>query len=142
MWSLQVIRDWGMRPRHHVPSNIELAGQLSADAFAHLLADTDAVLALTTAEQTMQRAGYEAVAYEKPLVTSDTVALRRYFTQGAVFVDPTDPNSLSAGVAMALQHRLELSKQMATLRRERSSDWNAGLATLKARLGIGAPSLG
>lgn len=124
--------------RHEFPSNLELAGHLSSDAYGRLLRESDAVLALTTAENTMQQAGYEALAYQKPLVTTDTAALRAYFTKGTVFVDPTDPDALAAGVTSALEHRAALSQDMAELRSQRALEWNDAVTELATRLGIGS----
>lgn len=128
----------GRRPaRRRLPANLELTGHLSTDAYAGLLRNSDAILALTTAENTMQQAGYEALAYQKPLVTSDTAALRTYFTKGTVFVDPTDPDALAAGVTAALEHCEALSKEMAALRSQRALDWSTAVTELATRLGIG-----
>jgi len=100
------------------------------------LRDSDVILALTTAENTMQQAGYEALAYQEPLLTSDTASLRTYFVTGTVFVDPSDPYALAAGVTAALEHRHALSQQMAVLQSQRFLDWNTAATELAARLGI------
>ncbi|HUC37651.1 MAG TPA: glycosyltransferase [Acidimicrobiales bacterium] len=124
---------------HRLPPNLRLPGRLSAATYADLLLDSDAVLALTTAECTMQRAAYEALAYEKPLVISDTHVLRHYFTTGAVFVDPRDPNSIADGIALALQRHQQLSKELASLRKQRAAEWGTALAGLKHRVEVGLP---
>ncbi|MGH9028529.1 MAG: glycosyltransferase, partial [Acidimicrobiales bacterium] len=129
----------GRTGRHPLPSNLRLAGQLRPDAYASLLRSSDVVLALTTAESTMQQAAYEAVAYGRPLVLSGTQALRDYFTSSAVFVDPRDPSSIADGVASALERGSELSSQSATLRDERAAQWRSELAGVIERLDDAGP---
>jgi len=105
----------GTLDRAALPPNVALTGYLDEKGYDALLGGSDVVLALTTAENTMQRAGYEAMAYDRALVTSDTQALRSYFTMGTVFVDPTDAGSLAGAVHDALADKDELEIEMRTL---------------------------
>ena len=58
----------------------------------------------------------------RPPTTSNTSALRRYFTRGTVFVDPT-PDSIAAGVEYALSHQAELRAEASALREEKYATW-------------------
>jgi glycosyltransferase involved in cell wall biosynthesis len=122
-----------------IPANLRLTGHLSAEAYANLLHSSAVVIALTTAQNTMQRAAYEALAYEKPLVTSDTTVLRDFYDSGALFANPRDPDSLTAAVVRALEDGPELSRQMTILRRRRAAEWEVSLATVVAKLETGLP---
>lgn len=68
------------------PANVIFTDYLSDDAYVDLLRESDLILVLTTSDHTMLCGCYEAVAMERPLVTSDFQVLRSYF-DGAVFVD-------------------------------------------------------
>jgi glycosyltransferase involved in cell wall biosynthesis len=84
--------------RESLPPNIRLTGFVPEEDYLSLLRGADAILVLTTEDHTMQRGGYEAVALEKPLITSDWPLLREVFGRGTVHVD----NS-AAGIAEAVR---------------------------------------
>ncbi|MGE3595688.1 MAG: glycosyltransferase [Dehalococcoidia bacterium] len=69
------------------PHNVVLTGYLPRDDYENLLRSVDGVMVLTTAQDNLMCGGYEAVAAGKPIVLSDTPALRRLFTKGAVFTE-------------------------------------------------------
>jgi hypothetical protein len=79
---------------------------------------------------------YEAVALGKPLVTSDTVALRNYFRMGTVYTKH-DPQSLAAAVTYALAHRERLAAEMEMLRLELARDWKRRRDALRRALQLG-----
>ena len=104
------------------PSNVEFTGFLSTGDFWSHVRDASAVLTLTTREDTILRGGWEAMFMERPLITSRTSALQRYFTRGTVFVDHT-PDSIAAGVADAMAHVGELQREARLLREEKYATW-------------------
>ena len=67
--------------------NVEFTGFLSDSQYVGLLRVSDAIISLTTLDHTMQRAAYEAVYLEKPVITSNFEILRRAFHLGTVHVD-------------------------------------------------------
>ena len=69
--------------------HVKFTGYINNEEYRSLLNSVDAVITLTRNEDTMQRAGSEAVSAGKPLITSDTKMLSNYFTKGTVFVDNT-----------------------------------------------------
>ncbi|MCW2585486.1 MAG: glycosyl transferase group 1 [Frankiales bacterium] len=71
-----------------VPSNVRLTGYLPRADYLDLIAGAPLVLALTTRKATMQRAAYEAVAAGRPVVASETAALRSYLGAGAHYATP------------------------------------------------------
>ena len=107
--------------RSNDASHVRFTGYLSDPEYAELLKRAHAIAALTTREMTMQRAGYEALAYGKPLVASDRAVLRDYFSRGTVFVED-DARSLAAGIGECVRRGEELSEQMRDLRAEKFAE--------------------
>jgi glycosyltransferase involved in cell wall biosynthesis len=79
-------------------------------------------MVLTTADDNLVCGGYEAVAAGKPLILSDTHALRALFRRGAVFT-----NNESAAIARAINTALRradaLRSEIKELSREMQVDW-------------------
>ena len=69
--------------------HVKFTGYINNEEYRSLIKNVDAIITLTTRENTMQRAGSEAVSAAKPLITSNTKMLRNYFTKGTIFVDNT-----------------------------------------------------
>jgi hypothetical protein len=59
---------------------------------------------------------------DQPLITSNSQALRGYFTRGAVFVDNTAAG-IAAGVTEALAREADLRHEMGALRVEKYFSW-------------------
>lgn len=119
------------------PSNLRFTGFLSEAEYAGLLRSADLVVVLTTHDHTMQRGAYEAVALEKPLVTSDWGILREAFSKGTVHV-ANDTESIRRGIDLALRDRERLAEEMKALRSEQRANFDAGLRDLLALLEGGA----
>jgi glycosyltransferase involved in cell wall biosynthesis len=113
-----------------VPSNVRLTGYLDDVGYRSLLEGAGAIVALTTRPLTMQRAGYEALAYGRPLIASDTDVLREFFTRGAVFAAPT-AESLAAALRDGRERADELAAEMLALRAERLAADEAAMAGLR-----------
>jgi hypothetical protein len=99
------------------PDNVRLTGYLSVPAYLGLLSAADAVLALTTQDQTFQTGGAEAVWLARPLILSDWPELRQVFTRGTVFV-PHTVEGLVAGVRVVQARQGELAADMRGLKGE------------------------
>ena len=93
------------------PSNVTFTGYLSNGDYEKLLNRSDVVVALTTRDLTMQRAGYEAFMARKPQVTSDFTTLKDFYEDCAIYVEPAEAVSIAAGVREALQRTDDLSKR-------------------------------
>jgi len=106
--------------RKAVPSNVRLTGFIPDREYLALLRGADAIMSLTREDHTMQRGGYEAVALEKPLITSDWPLLREVFSRGAVHVD-NSPASIVAAVRTIQQAPGAFREGMAALRRIRAA---------------------
>lgn len=120
----------------NAPDNIRLAGWLTDHDYTALMKAADGVLALTSRDHTMQRAGEEALELEKPLICSGWSLLRETFSQGAIFVDNTADQLTEALGEMGQRHE-ELTAEMRELRPKRIADYERGLGELRRALGLG-----
>jgi glycosyltransferase involved in cell wall biosynthesis len=113
-----------------VPGNVRLSGFLAEEDYDELVRTADVVLALTTRSQTMQRAGYEALAHGRPLVASDTDVLREFFTAGTVLAQNTGA-SIAAAVERAIADGERLAEEMRSLRDHRVVEDDRAVAALR-----------
>lgn len=81
-----------------LPDNIVLTGFLSEQEYVSLLRSCDATIDLTLREDCLVCGAYESLALGKPMVLSDTAALRNYFGLAGVYTAPTP-----AGIAEAIR---------------------------------------
>jgi hypothetical protein len=117
---------------HNLPDNVRLLGFLAEDRYAAVIGGARLVLVLTTREDTLLSGAWEALAHRRPLVLSDTRALRETFGSGATYVQPTTA-SIRRGVESALADPTAESRtvELAT-HFERAND--AALDELRAAL--------
>jgi glycosyltransferase involved in cell wall biosynthesis len=113
------------------PENVRFTGFLPEEAYVDLLARADVVVDLTTREDCLVCGGYEAVALGRPLVTSDTRALRAHFSAGTVHSAP-DRHALAAAIREALDDGARLGREMSALKPRLEADWESWLAHLAA----------
>ena len=113
-----------------LPSNARFTGWLSDDQYASLLRAADTVMCLTTHDHTMQRGAYEAMAMEKPLITSNWEILRNTFYYGTIHVND-NVAEISKAIARAKREPDKLSMEMKQLRHERLDIFSANLRTLQ-----------
>jgi hypothetical protein len=115
-----------------VPANLRLTGFLDRRAYLELVAGAPLVLALTTREATMQRAAYEAVAAGRPVVASDTAALRSYLGDAAFY---TAPDGLAGAVTAALAALPALEAAVVRVRDEQRVAFAAALQQVGRAVG-------
>lgn len=92
--------------QEELPPNINFTGYLSQKEFYRTLKSSKCVITLTTREDTFQRAGSEALSFEKPVITSDTKLLREYFQNTAEYCK-NDTRSLLKAI-----NNIELNKDI------------------------------
>jgi glycosyltransferase involved in cell wall biosynthesis len=120
-----------------LPANLHLAGYLPRADYERLLAGAAVVTSLTTLDDCMQQAGYEAMAWGRPLVTSDWAELRDYFGPAAVYVRPR-ADDIAAGWRRAIAQADELHRHMLELGDRKVAGRSAEIATLRDLLGLPA----
>jgi glycosyltransferase involved in cell wall biosynthesis len=98
-----------------VPSDyphITFLGYLPKAEYYTKLFQTNIVLDLTDNENCLVCGAYEAMTAERPLVVSDTICLKNYFTKGTVFTK-NDKNSIADAIRQAYRNRSTLKKEIA-----------------------------
>ena len=105
--------------RESLPENICLTGFVPDSDYLAILRGADAILVLTREDNTMQRGGYEAVALEKPLITSNWPLLKHIFAAGTVHVD-NSPGEIVEAVRRIQSKPKEFRAEMAVHRRIRA----------------------
>jgi hypothetical protein len=111
------------------PANVRLTGFLSRADYLALLAGAPVVLALTTRVDSMQRAAYEAVGAGRPVVASDTKALRGYLGDAATYA-----GDLEVALTSALARLPELEQAVARVRVDQDRAFADALETIGAAL--------
>jgi len=117
-------------------ANTVFPGFVSREEYLRLLAHANVLLAPTTEEDTMQRAGYEAMCAGKALVTSDTAVLREFFADAALTVPPQAARFASA-VARAAEEQKHFESRMKDLKVRREQEQEEALARLTAWINQG-----
>ena len=113
-----------------LPPNVHLTGFIPDDDYLALLRGADAILVLTKEDHTMQRGGYEAMALEKPLITSRWPLLQQVFSKGTVHVNNSAQEIV--GAVQRIRDNPKLYRQsMAVLRSERASISEAQIEGLR-----------
>lgn len=102
--------------------NVIITGFLDYNTYVDLLQKVDVIMDLTTDNTSIVAGAFEAVALEKPLITSNWVPMRRYFNRGTVYVKNSTEDIKNAIVA-AVRRKEELSEAMHQLKIERTKDW-------------------
>lgn len=105
-----------------VPPNVRITGFLPDAEYERLLQGADVIVDLTAMNDCLVCGGYEAVALQTPLVTSDTRALREYFHAGTVYT-AHDSAAMAGAIAFAVEHRVRLAAEMAALKEDLLRDW-------------------
>lgn len=121
--------------RDAAPENVEFTGFVSQEEYESLLGNASAALALTSRADTMQRAGYEALSANTPLVASRQRVLVDFFGSAAVFADH-DAASLSAAVRSAISDD-DLRARMAQLLVKRMKEQSTVLDNITALVQTG-----
>lgn len=91
--------------------SIDFLGYIPKDQYYKNLYSCSVVLDLTNNENCLVCGAYEAMVAEKPLVTSDTISLKNYFTKGTVFTSH-NATDIANAVKRAYQNRNSLKKEI------------------------------
>jgi glycosyltransferase involved in cell wall biosynthesis len=116
-----------------LPSNVELTGFLSEEAFVSLLHTVDVVIDLTTREDCLVCGAYESVSAGVPLVLSDTTALRNYFGDAALYCDNTSED-IATKINSVLKHHTNHVFLTEKAKSRISTEWLAQKVKLEAML--------
>jgi glycosyltransferase involved in cell wall biosynthesis len=104
---------------------MQLTGFLDRTMYEALVEQCDAAVVLCTRPHTMLCGAYEAAAAGKPLVTSESEAMRSEFRRGTVFVENT-----TVGIERGLREIRERHAALATEMRELAADMTSTWSTM------------
>jgi len=122
--------------RNSAPRNAIFTGYLSNRDYRGLLMKASGVVALTNQENTMQRAGYEAMCAGKPLLISDKKVLRDFFEESAIYVD-NSATEIYDGAKEILNRKTELVMSISNLRSQKMLDQEKSLNRFYEYLKLG-----
>jgi glycosyltransferase involved in cell wall biosynthesis len=109
--------------KNQIPQNVSLTGYLSDQEYEDFLRKMDIIIVLTTRLDTVLCGAYEAVGLEKPLITSDTEALRKHFYKGTIHTQ-NNAKAIADAVKTAIQNLNKLQSEISELRKEKEETWN------------------
>lgn len=113
--------------------NIRSTGFLPEPDFWTLISSVDMIMDLTTRDNCLVCGAYEGVAVKKPLIVSDTTAIKQYFNSGAVYVQP-DRASIAAGILYAAANLAALQLQISALNTDLQVKYEAYIAGFKKQV--------
>lgn len=116
------------------PANVEFTGFIPDADYLHALSKSTAVLALTTRQDTMQRAGYEALMSHVPVVTSKFAVLKEFFDEAAIYSD-ADATSIRESARFAIKNSGRLRAAAAQVLVDRMSEQAGALTHLRTIIG-------
>jgi glycosyltransferase involved in cell wall biosynthesis len=111
------------------PRNVRFTGFLPSGAYYDLMASSDAVMCLTTRDDTMQRGACEALSMGRPIVTSNWPLLREYFRAGTVHVD-NSAAGIREGIRAMIRDHARYEREIAWLQDEQRREWERALRSL------------
>jgi hypothetical protein len=116
--------------RQQAPDNVTFTGYIDKDAFIGLMRGADAIMDLTTRDNTVLMGAYEAISLEQPLITSDWPILRSYFPIGTVHID----NSVAGiveGIQTAQTDHERLARDIQDLHVQLMAEWDQQFGQLR-----------
>lgn len=116
-----------------LPPNVILTGFLPESEYLKFLHSVDAVLVLTTREDCLMCGAYEGVAAEKPLIVSDTKALRGHFSKGTIY-SHNEASDIALKIQAATTNLEKLFLEIRKLKKERMDEWQRKKEMLEDRL--------
>jgi len=111
---------------------VRFLGFLSEDDYRQTLASCGVVMDLTLLENCLVCGAYEAIAMDKPLILSDTRALRAYFGSASVLTANT-PDAIAASVRDAFERLGPLGTQVRDWATQSRADMNERILELHRR---------
>ncbi len=108
---------------------MELSGFVSEPDYVELLSSARVIVDLTTREDCLVCGAYEALALGRPLVVSDSRALRELLRDGAVFAR-NEPEDIARAVAEASADEPCWSERCVARRNAYVLEWQTAAAKL------------
>jgi glycosyltransferase involved in cell wall biosynthesis len=116
-----------------VPDNVHLTGFIPESEYWDLLYSSDIIIDLTLREDCLVCGAYEGIALEKPLILSNTNALKEYFSKGSIYADPFEKDIYKA-IQASIQDMENLQKDIKLLKVELEESWLEKISQLKNKI--------
>ena len=113
--------------------NIIFTGYLSANDYDSLICTCDVVMVLTGRESCLVCGAYEGVAAHKPLILSDTKALRRYFNRGCIYTD-NNAEAIASSINLARDNIAKLGVDIDRLYKKREMEYKGLLEQVASKI--------
>ncbi|MDZ7859282.1 MAG: glycosyltransferase [Candidatus Krumholzibacteriota bacterium] len=120
--------------KSRMPHNIHLTGYLPDKDYLELMNSVDIVMVLTEQSNCIVCGGYEGVSLSKPLILSNTMALRDYFSAGAIYTEH-DPESIVTGIRTAIKQKENLKSELPELKSRLAGDWHIKFELIQKMIG-------
>jgi len=117
-----------------LPESVQILGFVDDEEFTRHLVEADVIIDLTKRQDCLVCGGYEAVAAGKPLIVSDTKALREFFRFGTIFTN-NDAASIASAISRSLHERPRLTREMQRGREVFRKEWDTYYANVKQHIG-------
>lgn len=121
-----------LNPDNYSP-NLHFLGRIPWPQYEAMLQSVDGVIDLTTREYCLVCGAYEAVAVEKPLILSNTEALKTYFHTGVIYSE-NDRAALAYAIHKLLLWQNKLTLEINTLKVDLNEKWEQRRQELVAML--------
>lgn len=131
---LYITGNW--KKRYQTPPttrHITFLGYMADDVYDELLLSVDGIIVLTTVEGCLCCGAYEAFAAEKPLILSNTRALRDFFEDGPIYTEH-EPAALLTAFRQLGREKTERGQKMAALKKSIQCKFDQGIAQLEESL--------
>jgi hypothetical protein len=112
------------------PENCYLTGYISYEQYVGLLRGADAIMALTSSNDTLLMGGFEAVSVGTPMIISNWQILREYFSLGTVYVY-NSVQGIREGIGLAKSEQTRFKQEILVLQNQLDEEWRHNYAILQ-----------
>ena len=119
---------------HNKSNNVIFTNFLPKDKYIEAILNSDAVMVLTTRQNTMQMGAYEAVALERPILISNSELLVSTFNKGCVYVE-NNYSSIRTGIKEMFNNYDTYFQQITQLKLELNQDFDKRIDFINDMLG-------
>lgn len=103
-------------------NNYKFTGFISDENYVSLMNSVDIVIVLTKHEFTLTCGAYEGISLCKPLILSDTIAIREYFRKGCVYTK-SDDISIRNAIYECYNYYKKLQIEICDFREVLTDEW-------------------
>ena len=112
-------------------NNVIFTGYISDNEYECLVKSVDIVLVLTTADYCLLCGCYEALAAEKPLITSNTTTLKEYFE--GIYYTENNKKEICSVIDTVLKDK-DYAAHIRKLKEKIKKDWDKRLSVLESKI--------